>query len=259
MAGSSFKAPLKHSPVSNQGPYAYRSGMGMVPSAEFDVFHDDFHNFVVATSITNGPVANTPWGWAGAIIDTGATVAVLGTATVGANGVLAIADATASEGAAVYGTKSIQLITSKKFFMEARISTNDVTDNYFYIGLSDLTAVTNPEDIWTTTAANFITFGLGDGDSNPKMFCDKSNSGSSQQIQTVKGMQVDTWHILGLYWDGGFVHGYLDGQRVITWASATSTTVPTATALAPFFGALNGNGAGGSTNYIDYFRYCSER
>jgi hypothetical protein len=233
--------------------------MGMVPSAEFDVFHDDFHDFVVATGITNGPAANTPWGWQSAIIDSGATVAVLTTATVGANGVLAIADATLSEGAAVYGTKSIQLLTGKKFFMEARVRTSDVTDNTLLIGLSDLTAVTNPEDIWSTTADNFIAFGLGDGDSNPKMFCDKGNSGSAQQIQTVKSMLADTWHTLGLYWDGGFVHGFLDGERVITWASATSTTVPTATALAPFFGALNGNGAGGNTNYFDYFRYSSER
>ena len=86
----------------------------MVPSAEWMVFMDDFiTTFIPTTAITNGPVANTPSNWQGAIIDTGATVAVNTTAAIGANGVLTLADATASEGAAFYGQKTIQLTAGK--------------------------------------------------------------------------------------------------------------------------------------------------
>lgn len=243
------------------GPqYNYRTGTSMVPSAEWAVFFDDFlQPWIPATAITNGAVANTPSNWQGAIIDTGATVAVNTTAAVGANGVLTIADATASEGAAVYGQKTVQLTAGKRFWMEARLRTDDVTDNAIVFGLSDLTATTNPEDIWTTTADNVISFGLGDGDSNPKFLCvDAGNSGTSQQVQTVKGLAVNTWHTLAIYYDGSKLHGYVDGQLVITWSGAAAT-VPTGVALAPFFGALSGNGAGGNLNIFDYVRFVSER
>jgi len=249
---------INYSGVGVGTPYPYRARTGMIPSEEWSVFFDDFYSFVVATDITNGPVANTPWGWQGAIIDTGATVTVLGTAAVGANGALAFADATASEGAAIYGTKSIQLTAGKRFWMECRMRTSDVTDNNFLFGVSDLTAVTNPEDLYSTTAANLVSFGLGDGDSNPKMLADKSNSGTSFQVQTVKSMLPDTWHILAIEYDGASLKGYLDGKLVLRWGSA-DTTIPTGVALAPFISHVNGNGAGASTNFVDYIRFVSER
>ena len=255
---SGTRGPIVHSNRSSQEGYSYRNGMGMVPCAEFDVLHDDFHQFVVATAITNGPVANTPWGWQGAIIDSGSTVAVNTTATVGANGVLTFADANLSEGAAIYGTKSFQLISGKKMFIECRMYTDDVTDNAIQFGLSALTAVTNPEDVWTTVATDLVTFGLGDGDSNPKMLVDASNSGTSFQVQTVKGMLTSTWHTLAIYFDGVNLHGFVDGDRALTWGSAAST-IPLATALAPFIGHINGNGAGGNVVLIDYFRIVAER
>jgi len=240
--------------------FEYRVGTGMMPSAEWAVLFDDFlQPWIPTTAITNGAVAFTPTNWQGAIIDTGATVAVNTTAAIGANGVLTIADATASEGAAVYGQKTVQLTVGKKFWMEARLRTGDVTDNAIVFGLSDLTATTNPEDIWTTTADNVISFGLGDGDSNPKFLCvDAGNSGTSQQVQTERGMLVDTWHVLAFYYDGSKLHGYVDGRWAITWSGAAAT-VPTGVALAPFFGALSGNGAGGNVNVFDYVRFVSER
>jgi hypothetical protein len=255
---SGTKGPIVHSNSSSQEGYSYRNGMGMLPCAEFDVFHDDFHSFVVATAITNGPVANTPWNWQGAVIDAGATVVVNTTAALGRNGVLTFADANLSEGAAIYTTKSFQLTVGKKCFIETRVRTDDVTDNAIQFGFSDLTATTNPEDLWTTTAANLATFGLGDGDSNPKMLVDASNSGTSQQVQTLKSMLPDTWHTLALYFDGSQLHGYLDGDRVMTWASAAST-IPTGVALAAFIGHINGNGAGGNLVLVDYVRVVSER
>lgn len=255
-----FTSPLKHSPAGVGKSYAYRAGTGIMPSAEWAVLFDDFlQPWIPATAITNGPVANTPLPWQGAIIDSGATVAVNTTAAVGANGVLTIADATASEGAAIYGQKTIQLTSGKKFWMEARLRTDDVTDNAIVFGLSDLTATTNPEDLWTTTADNVISFGLGDGDSNPKFLCvDAGNSGTSQQVQTVRGMSVNTWHILAIFYDGLRLHGYVDGKLALTWSGAAAT-IPTGVALAPFFGALSGNGAGGNLNIFDYIRIVSER
>lgn len=245
-------------PVSTQGPYRYRGGMGMIPSAEFNVFMDDFNlSFIPTTAITNGPVANTPWGWQGAIIDAGATIAVNTTAALGANGVLTFADATASEGASFYGQKTLQLTAGKKFFMEARIRTDDVTDNAFQFGLSALTAVTNPEDIWTTTAADLVAFGLLDGSAYPQMLADKSNSGSTAETGTVI-MTVDTWTTLAIYYDGTSLYGFVNGKQSLKWAQAAAT-IPTGVALAPFVGHLNGNGAGGNLAIIDYIRWSSQR
>jgi hypothetical protein len=257
--GAGFSESLVHAPVSTVAPYQYRAGCGMMPSAEWSTFFDDFYSFVIATAITNGPVANTPWGWQGAIIDTGATAALLTTAAVGATGVLNLSDATASEGTSIYGTKGIQLTTGKKFFMEARVRTSDVTDNALQIGLSSLTAVTNPEDIWTTAATDLIAFGILDGQATTRMLCDKSNSGSTAEAGT-KSLIADTWHVLGISYDGAStVRGYVDGVLSQTWAQAFATTVPTGVALAPFFGTLNGDGTGAATNYFDYIRFAIQR
>lgn len=241
--------------------FDYRVGTGLGPSAEHNVFFDDFHQFVVATAITNGPVANTPWSWQGAIIDSGATSVIDTTAAIGATGVLKMSDATASEGVAVYGTKSIQLTSGKKFFMEMRVRTDDVTDNIIQFGLSDLTATTNPEDLWTTTAANLVALGIQDGAGTLTMLADKSNSGTTLQtssLTTGYSMVADTWHVLAIGYNGAKLRGYIDGKEVLLWSSADST-IPTGVALAPFFGVLNGNGAGGNNNYVDYVRWAIER
>lgn len=256
--GTAIAGPLLSTSHGPGRKYSYRHRMGMVPSAEFNVFHDDFHSFVVATAITNGPVANTPWGWQGAIIDTGATVAINTTAAIGANGVLTFADATASEGAAIYTNKSFQVTSDKRFFVECRVRTDDVTDNAFQFGLSDQTATTNPEDLWTTTAANLITFGILDGSAYPQMLSDKSNSGTSVQTQTTKLMLADTWHTLAIGYDGTSLRGYVDGDEALVWSSA-STTIPTGTAMGLFLGHLNGNGAGGAVCVVDYIRAVFER
>lgn len=245
-------------PNPNSAQYPYRAFTSMIPSAEFAVLFDDFlHTWIPTTAITNGAVANTPSPWQAAIIDTGATVAVNTTAAIGANGVLTIADATASEGAAVYGQKTFQLTAGKKLWMEARVRTDDVTDNIIQFGLSDLTATTNPEDLWTTTAANVISFGLLDGAATPAMLADASNSGSTAENGS-RSMVVDTWHTLAFFYDGVKLRGYVDGKQSLLWSQANAT-IPTGVALAPFFGALSGNGAGGNLNVFDYVRVVSER
>lgn len=258
MAGSAFTAPLKHSASGVGNTYQYRNGTGMVPSAEYAVFMDDFiTTFIPTTAITNGPVANTPWGWQGAIIDSGATIAVNTTAAIGANGVLTLADATASEGAAFYGQKTLQLTAGKKFWMEARIRTDDVTDNAVQMGLSSLTAVTNPEDIWTTVATDLVAFGILDGSALTTMLADKSNSGSTAETGTIS-MVADTWTTLAIYYDGAALSGWVNGQQSLKWAQAAAT-IPTGVALAPFVGHINGNGAGGNVVVVDYVRVVSER
>lgn len=255
--GVSLSESVVHAPIANQALYAYRSKMGMIPSAEFLVKMDDFdQSWIPTTTITNGPVANTPGPWQGAIIDSGATVAVNTTAALGANGVLTLADATASEGAAFYGQKSLQLTVGKRFFMECRVRTDDVSDNAVQFGLSDLTAVTNPEDLYNTTSANVAAFGLLDGSAFPTLLADKANAGTAAIAQTVKPMVVNTWHILGLYYDGATsLKAYIDGYQVIS----TAVTIPTGVALAPFISHVNGDGAGGAVVLVDYVRWVSQR
>ena len=238
--------------------YSYRDNSSMVPSAEWAVTFDDFDKpWIPTTAITNGPVANTPFPWQAAIIDSGATIAVNTTAAIGANGVLTLADATASEGAAFYGQKTIQLTAGKRFYMEARIRTSDVTDNAVQFGLSALTAVTNPEDIWTTAAADLVAFGILDGSATVTMLSDKADSGSTAETGT-RALVVDTWHTLAIYFDGTKLFGFVDGREALSWAQAAAT-IPTGVALAPFVGHINGNSAGAAVVVVDYVRWASER
>jgi hypothetical protein len=238
--------------------YAYRVGTSMVPSAEWSVWFEDFlQNWIPTTAITNGAVANTPSPWQGAIIDSGATVAVNTTAAIGANGVLTLADATASEGAAFYGQKSFQLTAGKKFWMEARVRTDDVTDNNFKFGLSALTAVTNPEDLYNTTSADVISLGILDGSAALNLLSDKSNSGSTAETGT-RSLVASEWAVLAFYYDGTRLFAFKDGKEALTWSQAAAT-IPTGVALAPFVSHVNGDGAGGAVAVIDYIRAVSER
>lgn len=238
--------------------YSYRDNSSMVPSAEWMVKFEDFdQSWIPTTAITNGPVANTPLPWQAAIIDSGATVAVNTTSAIGANGVLTFADATASDGAAIYGQRSIQLTVGKRFYMECRLRSDDVTDNAIQFGLTDLTAVTNPEDLWTTVAANLVTFGILDGSATVRMLADKSNSGSTAETGS-RALVANTWHTLAIYYDGSKLFGFVDGREAQTWAQLAAT-IPDGVALAPFVGHLNGDGAGAAVVVVDYIRWASER
>lgn len=246
MAGSSFTAPLKHAPKGVGGDYDYRSGTGMVPSAEWLVTFDDFDKSVTT---------NVPATWDAAVIDTGATVVTDTTATHG-SGVLLFDSDGAAEGAAVYMEKTIQLTSGKKFWMELRAKTETADDTDLQFGLSSLTATTNPEDLWTTTATDLVAFGVLDGDATVTMLADKSNSGSTAELGT-KDLVSATWHTLAIYFDGAKLHGYVDGQRVLTWSQAAAT-IPTGVALAPFFGFRNGSAAT-NEGHVDYVRWVLER
>lgn len=254
-----FTSPVVHSGVGLNKPYAYRAQTGMVPSQEWCVFMDDFiTTFIPTTAITNGPVANTPWGWQGAIIDTGATITVNTTAGIGANGVLTLADATASDGAAFYGQKTLQLVAGKKFWMEARFRTDDVSDNAIQFGLSSLDATTDPEDLWDTSTATGAAFGILDGSAFAVMTCDLSNAGPVADTATVGALTANTWNTLAIYYDGVNLFGYVNGDKVIGPFSNTAR-IPVGVAVVPFFGHVNGNGAGGAVVALDYIRVVSER
>ncbi len=241
-----FKGPLVHGTRSTQEGYAYRNRMGMMNSAEFCVFHDDFTSLVTT---------NVPTGWAAAIIDSGATVATNTTAAIGANGVLTFADATASEGAAIYTAKAFQLTAGKKAFVECRFRTDDVTDSTIQFGLSSVTASTDPEDLWDTSADSVVSFGIADGAATTVMYTDSANAGITTTAGDSTALTADAWHTLAIYFDGTAVSGWVNGTKVVS----TTTTVPTGVALAGFFGALNGNGAGGNLFVLDYFRVAVER
>jgi len=228
--------------------YPYRANMGMINSAEFVVMMDDFVS----------PVgSNLPLGWDAVVIDTGATVVTDTTAgNLGASGVLLFDSDGATEGACFYGEKCIQLTAGKKFFMEMRFQTELAGDSDVQFGLSALTAVVNPEDIWTTVATDVVAFGVLDGSATVTMLSDKANSGAAAQLGT-KALSNDTWHILGIFFDGYTLRGYVDGALVLTWSGA-STTIPTGVALAPFVGFRNGSAAT-TEGHVDYVRYVLQR
>lgn len=243
--GVSFTGSILHAPST---AYSYRSGMSFMANAEFCYFHDDFVN-AIAT--------NVPSGWAAAIIDVGATLTASGTAgSLGATGGALIASDGASEGVSIYMPKCIQLTAGKKFFMEARVQTSIAAETDVQIGLTDLTATVNPEDLWTTTAANLVAFGTLAGSATTKMLSDKSNGGTSVQTGT-RALANTTWHTLAIEYDGVSLEGYVDGKRSVLWSGA-STTIPTGVALSPFIGARTGATADNVTTF-DYIRYCIER
>jgi hypothetical protein len=247
MAGSAFTSPIKHSPVPYaEGRYLYRGNTGMVPSAEWLVFFDDF----VGAVTTNVPV-----GWDATVIDTGATVVTDTTAAFG-TGVLLFDSDGATEGAAFYGEKSLQLTSGKKFWMEVRFQTEIADDSDVQFGLSALTAVTNPEDLWTTTATDLVAFGVLDGDATVTMLADKSNSGSTAELGS-RDLTSATWHVLAIYYDGTKLYGFVDGQKALTWSQAAAT-IPTGVALAPFVGFRNGSAAT-TEGHVDYVRIVLER
>lgn len=239
-----FSTPLVHSPRSPQGPYAYRSGIGIIPSAEWNVFHDNF-NKVIAT--------NVPSGWtAPAVIDTGATVVADTTVTHPSGGLLFDSDGT-TEGAAIYLPKTAVLIAGKKTLIEMKFKTEAAADTDVQFGLTDLTATTNPEDLWTTTAASVLSFGVLDGDATVGVLADKANVGTAVSAGTID-LVDSTWHILAILYDGSVVKCYVDGQLAVT----TSTTIPTATLLAPFIGFRNGSTAN-NEGYCSWFRIIQEQ
>jgi hypothetical protein len=247
MARNAFSVTesIVHAPSGNGSGYPYRAGLGMVPSAEFAVFFDDFGQKVTT---------NVPTGWEAAIIDTGATVTTYTTVVAGTQGVIQLTDANLSEGAAIYLPRSVVLTAGKKFFMEARVFTDDVTDNALQMGLAVLTATTNPEDLWTTAQDSFATFGIVDASAALVLTTDKANVGPSSTTGS-RSLTASTWSVLGIGWDGSTLKGYLDGQEV----ASTQTRVPTDLLLAPFIGHINGNGAGGNTVLVDFVRYAVER
>ena len=231
--------------------WPYRSGMGMINSAEWIVFFDDFVGSVAS---------NVPDGWGAAIIDTGATITSYASAT---GGVIRVTSDAASEGVSIYLPKSIKL-TGKKFFMEVRVRTGDADDTDLRFGLSDLSATSDPEDMWDTSNADMLNFGVSDGDATPTLIYDKDNGGPV--TDTASGTTYDladaTWVTLGLYYNGAttdsqkVARGYVDGQLAIT--AATNAQVPEDVILAPFVGARGGDGGVGTID-IDYFRFAIER
>lgn len=248
MSNTAFTAPLVHA---RSNSYPYRQGFAMTPSWEQLVFFDDFSQKVTT---------NVPAGWEAAIIDTGATVVQLATDNY-PGGVLKIASDGASEGATIYLPKQIQL-SGKKFFMEVRVQTNLAAETAIQFGLSALTATTNPEDVWTTTATDVIAFGTLAGSAAVKLLVDKDNGGTAAQTGTLS-LSNATWHTLAILVDGSeangsmSVRGYVDGNLAVTWSGA-SATVPGDLVLAPFIGGLTGATAA-NTIYVDYVRFAAIR
>ena len=247
-----FNEPLINSPRGPAATYAYRSKAGLVPSAEYAVYFNDFFE---------NPSSNAIPGTT-AIIDTGATITAAATDAISYTGVLSVASDGATEGATMYWPKGIQLGLGKKFFMEVRAYTEAADDTDVQFGLSIVNATTNPEDVWTTAATDLIAFGVLDGSAYVTMLCDKNNAGTSALASTVYSMSNSTWHTLGIEVTGTAsgstmgVKGYLDGQLAVTWG--TETSVPDDAALAPFIGARNGSSTGNAV-YFDYVRWSLER
>ncbi len=242
-----FKGPLVHGTASNQANYGYRSGFGLVESAEWKVIYDDFDQLITG---------NVPTGWTADVIDTGATIV---TGTTEASSALIASDGT-TEGAAVYMPLSVKL-DGKKCMIEVRVKTTDADDTDVQFGLSVLTATTNPEDVWTTAAADLIAFGVLDGDATVTMLCDKDNAGAAANLGTID-LQDDTWHTLAIVVDGNGTDssmsckGYVDGALAITWD--TESEIPEDVLLAPFIGGRTGGDAAHVINF-DYIRVVQAR
>ena len=224
--------------------YSYRNGMGLINSAEHAVFFDDFRDAVTS---------NAPAGGYTAIIDTGATIVASNTLGTDHTGSIVIASDGAGEGASVYLPERLQLLAGKRFWMEMRYRSVLPGETSVQMGLSSVTATTNPEDLWLTASADVLSFGTLLG--VPSMLADLANAGTAVVTgDTTTFAASPTWHTLGMYFDGVRAFGYVNGKQKVT----TATTIPVSVTLAPFFGALIGATAS-NTITVDYFRYVQER
>ncbi|MHC4708194.1 MAG: hypothetical protein ACYS8I_14035 [Planctomycetota bacterium] len=226
-----------------QNQYSYRSHMGMVNSAEWVVLFDDF---LQAEQATENLV-----GWT-TILDVGATAVDGGDH----GGTIDITSDTADEGMAFYGNLGIAL-AGKKFFMEARVKYTDADDGQWVIGLSDLTSVTNPEDLYTTQP-DFIGFGTEtDGSAVLNLIYDTNNGGPVTDASSAS-MEDDTWAVIAIEFnpDDGNIRGYKDGNLVVT--SSTQASVPDDLPLAPYF-AFVLEDITTDIGTIDYIRVVVER
>lgn len=251
MAGTSFKGPILHGPEVNANLYPYRAGKGMIPSAEWVVFFDDF---------TGDVASNIPDGWDAAIIDTGCT----NTNANLAGGVLLMDSDADNEGTAIIQNKHVAL-AGKKFFMEVRVKMEDVSAMTFQFGLSALTAVTNPEDIWTTTTTDYISFGNLDT-AVCALTYDKNNGGTVTETnsnETQATLADNTYAILAIDYNGGSTPGdssvraYVNG--ILVAAAQTEAQIPDDLPLAPFVGFLAGHATTADVVHVDYVRYSLER
>ena len=246
-----LQGDIRQSAISTGVDYTYRSNSGIIPSAENAVYFNDFFENPSSNAIPGTSV----------VIDTGATVTAAATDAISYTGVLKFASDGTTEGSAMYWPKGIQLGLGKKFFMECRVYTAAAADTDVQFGLSSLTATTNPEDLWTTTAADLIAFGVLDGDATVTMLCDKNNSGAAANLGTID-LSDATWHTLAIEVTGTAaagtmgVKGYVDGKLAITWD--VETEIPDDLTLAPFIGARTG-GVAGNIVYFDYVRWSLER
>jgi hypothetical protein len=246
-----FTEPLVHSPIASQKDYWYRSGMGMVNSAEWVVFFDDFSQ---AEEATEDQV-----GWT-SLIDTGATI-VDGDEH---GGVIDISSDAADEGVALYHNKCVKL-AGKKFFMEARVKVEDADDGQIVIGLSDLSTTTNPEDLYTTQS-DFLAFGTHvDADATPALIYDKNNGGPVTDTPTGATFDLSdgTWHTIAIWYNGaatadtsGALVAFVDGVEATR--ASTDAQIPDDLPLAPFIAAVLEDDATDIIS-IDYVRYAFER
>ena len=231
--------------------YAYRHGKGMFSSTEWVVDFDDF---------TDDVASNVPTGWDAAIIDTGCT----NTNADLAGGVLLMDSDADNEGTAIYKNKSIAL-AGKRFYMECREKMEDVSAMTFQMGLSDLTATTNPEDIWTTTTTDYIAFGNLDA-ATVSLTYDKNNGGTVTETNTnttAATLADDTYAILAIAYNGdstpadGSLTAYVNGIQVAS--ALTEAQVPDDLPLAPFIGFLAGHATTADVVHVDYVRWALER
>lgn len=233
--------------------YPYRNGLGLLQSMEQCHFFDDFNGIVTS---------NAPSGWTATTIDTGATLTTY-TAGNDNGGVIRITSDGASEGVSVYRPKAVTL-TGKRFFMEARVRTAAITDSEIAIGLTSVTATANPEDLYTTAADSFISFGINDGAATGVLTYDKSNAGpqTDSAATTSAALVNNTWALLAIAYNGataaavGSVSCYINGNLVVR--NTVAAKIPETIVLSPFLGARGGDGAIGTLDF-DYFRYSLDR
>ena len=174
---TNFLEPILHARKSGRA-YAYRTGMGMMSSAEWIVFPRRFVQAMSRLTSLQGGMRRL------LILVVRSPMPSL------AGGALLFDSDADDEGAATYLPKSVAL-NGKKFFMECRVKMEDVSAMTFQMGLSDLTATTNPEDIWTTTTTDYISFGNLDS-AVCVLTYDKNNGGTVTETNSIGGVSTTT-------------------------------------------------------------------
>lgn len=235
-----FNGPvLNHEKGQNSNSQrAWFSNLPVGNDPDYTVFYEDF---IRAIDTTND--------WA-IVKDTGAAAAQVADALNGEWALTSTAT-TDNDGSSIQTVhEAWKLEDDKRLWFEARVKVSDADDMDAFVGLS-LNFATNPEAVLAAT--DRVGFQIDDG--NASILVKTEKDGTETSTDTGKDAADATYVKLGFYFDGGFVHFYVNRS----WVASHTTNIPDDENLSVSLFELSGSNTGTKSMTVDYVMVVKER